>query len=110
MFSRDKKIKRGEFPTDLRGGARYHSPNMSVVVFKNENTYNKYSFVVSGKIDKRATARNRLKRRGYYAIKKLAPKEKGALLIFFPKKNTNTLPYKEVEAEIKKLLVQASLL
>ena len=48
--------------TKFNKGDLYTSPFFVLRLAKNEKSFNRFGFVVSKKIDKRATARNRIKR------------------------------------------------
>jgi len=60
MFSRKYRL-----PATIRleHSKIIHTPLFSLRIAKNNLVYNRYGFIVSKKIDKRATVRNRLKRR-----------------------------------------------
>ena len=70
-----------------------------------------FSFVVSSKVARKATERNRLKRRGYAIIQKqfecIKPNHN---CVFFFKKHAAELSFKDVEQEITTLLIKAKIL
>jgi len=112
MLPREKKVNRKEFPTQKKKGVVYHSPYFLLVVVKNnKETPTKFSFVVSVKISKKATERNKLKRRGYNIIKKIYNDiQSGFVCVFFLKKNIATLSYPQFEEHLRALLEKARIL
>src|SRR5258706_9881333 len=59
MFSRKLRLPAN---TNFSLAKTIHTPLFVLKVAKNDFLYNRYGFVVSKKIDKRATVRNRVKR------------------------------------------------
>lgn len=55
----------------LKAEISIRTPYFNILIAKNEFSYNRFAFVVSKKIDKRATARNRVKRRIRSCIEKM---------------------------------------
>jgi ribonuclease P protein component len=65
----------------------------------------RFSFVVSKKIDSRATKRNVLRRRGYEAVAKIIDEAKPQhVFLFFPKKTSTDLSFEAFSKEIKQLI------
>ncbi len=56
----------------LRRGTRVHEQSFDVVYIPKENGF-RFGFVVSAKVDKRATARNRIKRLLREAVRSMLP-------------------------------------
>ncbi len=112
MLSKKQKIKRSEFPKDLKHQKTYNSQHISLTILNNiNNKTSKFSIVVSSKkVSKSAVKRNLLKRRGYYIINKNKSKIKPEFtcLLFF-KKGANLLDYKKTEEEILFLFKKADL-
>ena len=69
-----------------------------------DNKNSRFAFIVSTKIDKRATARNRMRRVMSESVRHLLPQISGTDGIFIAKKNFAELPQTEVEKIIIGLL------
>ncbi len=90
----------------------YTSPFFVLKVTKNEKSFNRFGFIVSKKIDKRATVRNRVKRKIRVCIETNFDKIKpGYDMLFILKKQILSKTTKEVseltlgELEKQKLLI-----
>lgn len=112
MLSKKNKIQRADFPSSSKKGMVFHSTYTSLSLQKQtKEEPNKFSFVVSGKVSKKAVVRNKLKRRGYYVIKKFLPTIKiGYFVVFFLKKEIVGLSYSDFEKQILFLLNKAKLI
>ncbi len=112
MLPRKFKIGREIFPKDLRKGRNFHSPNLSLFVFKDQGVgASKFSFVVSSKVSNKAVKRNLLKRRGYHIAKKLLPFVRPSFLcVFYFKKGADKATFKNIEKEITTLLEKSGVL
>ncbi|MAG12217.1 ribonuclease P protein component, partial [bacterium] len=107
-----QKIQRSSFPKTFSGSKTFPSPFFTLRVFfdkKNSTTSSRFSFVVSAKVAKKAVARNTLKRRGYAVIKKNIPNIKsGYICVFFFKKESTRVSFKDLEKEIVITLKRAN--
>lgn len=66
------------------------------------------AFVISKKVEKKAVARNRAKRRCYYALHSISPTLRGSFLaVFIIKKPVRTLSTNDIRNEIISLLLLA---
>ena len=114
MLSSKLKIKRASFSEVLSRGKSFHSPSFTLRVLKKKSLHEEpssFSFVVSQKIAKKATARNLLKRRGYTVIKKLLGNIKPCYIcVFFAKKEFARLRSAELEKEVFLLLKKAGIM
>jgi len=112
MLPKSKKVSREEFPKGHKKGATYHSPHFSfVVVKKDPELPSKFSFVISGKVAKKAVERNKLKRWTYRTIQKEYDNIKnGSVCVFFSKKGSTKLTYSQLEDQVRLLLKNAHLL
>jgi len=112
MLPKKNKIKKGYFSSDNKRKITFHSQYASISIEKKEdNKSSKFSFVVSGKISKKAVQRNKIKRRGYYVIKKFLPQIKTSYYVaFYIKKEIMNLRYDEFEKQILFLLNKAKLI
>lgn len=109
MLPQKRKVSTELFPLVIKRGKTISSDHFS---FKFSPlfgiTESKFSFVVSGKISKKATERNLLKRRGYNVIKKnSALKIIPVAGVFFAKKGSTALSFPTLEQEINNLLLKA---
>lgn len=109
MLPQKRKVGTELFPLVLKGGKAASSEHFSFKFVPISGTQeNKFSFVVSGKVSKKATERNLLKRRGYVVIKKNNISKKTPIAgVFFAKSGATKLSYNALEREISGLLVKA---
>lgn len=85
--------------------------SMRVVSLVGEKKTDRYSFVVSNKVSKTAVERNRLRRCGYGSINELVGETaNGKGLMFFYRKGSSGLAYKDIKKEISLLLNQTQLI
>jgi len=112
MLSKKNKIKRAYFPSNSKKGIVFQSVYASLSLQKQtKEPLIKFSFVVSSKVSKKAVLRNKLKRRGYYVIKKFLPSIKpGYFVVFFLKKDIVGIPFVDFEKQILFLLNKAKLI
>ncbi len=88
----------------------FHSPLLSMRIGLGDTSLSRFSFVVSKKIDKRATKRNALRRRAYVAFA-LSPVIKPNLIIlFFPKKGCEVLSLPILKQQLEELIKKAGVL
>lgn len=89
----------------------YHSLNISARVSKTNEVETKFSFVVSGRISKKAATRNLLKRHGRSIVQLLLGEIKPSfVVIFFFKKGAVGLSYENLTQEIKNILKESNIL
>jgi ribonuclease P protein component len=110
MLPSSKRVSRTLFEKTMNKSTSFHSPYFSVKIAATEGP-SRFSFVVSKKIDKRATKRNALRRKGYTATEKIQREIKpGFVVLVFAKKSAETLGGLAVEAELKQLFQKAGVL
>jgi len=110
MFSRKERISRATFARIFSQGRTAYTDKLSLRC-SNSQGGNQYSFVVSAKVSKLATARNLLKRRGRYIIRKHADKiEKFLACIFFFKLGATRLNFSDLEKEFLALMLRAGII
>ncbi|OGM89657.1 ribonuclease P protein component, partial [Candidatus Wolfebacteria bacterium RBG_13_41_7] len=63
-------VKQKDFDRTYRRGRTINHPDLMIKVVDNDKTINRFGIVVSNKIDKRATVRNRIKRQIRAILKK----------------------------------------
>lgn len=88
-----------------------NSPFFTLKTVKSNRVHNRYGFVISKKIDKRAVARNRIKRvfRTYIegSLKDIKP---GFDMLFIIKKSILSIPERDYGPSIKNVLEKGQLL
>ena len=111
MLPKKNKLTREDFKV-LSKGRSIHSPYLTLLVYtKTQHNNPKISFVVSKKITKRSVIRNKLKRWGYAIIKDILENiPPNTTSVFFLKKGSEKLSYKEFESFVVALLKKAHLL
>lgn len=107
MFKR--KFRLSSF--SLQNPKQISGSMFSIKIGQNDQDLNRFAFVVSKKIDMRATARNQIKRKVRQGFEKLADSIKiGHDFIVYPKKNTMEASSDQVLEEIKNSLAKENLL
>lgn len=109
MLPKKRKVGTELFPTILKRGktvsSKYFSFKFAPVSGATES---RFSFVVSGKVSKKATERNLLRRRGYVVLKKNnALKKIPVAGVFFARSGATKLSYGALEQEVNDLLARA---
>ncbi len=113
MLSKKRRVGRELFSQILTRSKSFYGNNLSLRVFKtpHSNKETKFSFIVSKKVSNKAVKRNLLKKRGYYAVKKISKNlNNGFVCMFFLKNSSILLSYTELEKEILFLLKKANVL
>ncbi len=107
MLDKKRRIKSELFKKAQKYSAKtFHSDNFTLKVAKNpEKSESKFAFVVSGKVSSKAVDRNRLKRRGFSALRGFSDNVRHPLiLIFYVKKSALNLKFSQFKDEIVELL------
>lgn len=87
------------------------TPFFSLKIAKNDQSLNRFAFIVSKKIDKRATLRNLLKRKLRSCIEEIFDNmEKGYDFIFYPKSLLIKAKREEALKELKKILIKEKII
>lgn len=115
MLPKKRRISRGEISMLVSNGRRYNSAHFLLYLHKspiNKDIFDtKLSFSASKKVCKKATDRNKLRRRGYSAVGKLLSRiSKGYMCLFVYKKSSFGVKYEIIEKEIIELLSLSSVL
>lgn len=104
MLPKKERVTTKEFPEVLKGRV-IHSPfvYMRVVASENKNEDSKIAFVVPKKTASHAVDRNKLRRRGYAAVRgqKIRP---GLIIAFFLKKGSLEQSFQSLKKEIQDLI------
>ena len=89
-----------------RTGKRFHTPSATLLISQqNPPSLSRFAFVVSRRLDKRATRRNRTKRLLSQAIQQLLPEIKPGLdVVVYARKIIMTERVEDVLSEIRSLL------
>jgi ribonuclease P protein component len=105
MLPHEQRIQREEMDKVLARGVLKHSPLFSARILKTADPHIKFSFVVSKKVANTAVLRNKLRRRGYSAVKTLSPGiDSGYSVAFFFKKGVAEVAYTVLAEEVRKFL------
>ncbi|MBU3925579.1 ribonuclease P protein component [Patescibacteria group bacterium] len=111
MLSRKHRINKSLFKEILKNGKNYNSDFFSLKIIHNFKNGPCFAFVVSKKTAKKAVARNKLKRRARYIVKKYLNsfKKNTANIIFF-KKGSETMEFSELEKNMLELFKKTRIL
>jgi ribonuclease P protein component len=104
MLSSDHRLPKEEISPLLRSGLRTRSDTIEFVYRKTTGTP-RFAFIVSTKIDKRATARNRMRRTMSESVRHLLTKVGLPEGIFIARKNFAGFSQTEVNNIISGLLI-----
>ena len=112
MLPRENRLKKEEdFKKVFKKGRGFTNDLLVLKVIKNNLDISRFAFVISKKISKKATVRNRIKRRLDNVIRVDLPKiKKGwdGIIIVLP--GAEIKDFKEIEEDINQLLEKARLI
>jgi len=107
----NRLLKKEDFQKAWKGGGSFYTKNLGFKLRKTTNTTLKLGVVVSNKISKLATVRNKIKRRIRVLIaKKLLQFKKNADLVLIVIPGLETKDILETEKMITKLLQRANII
>lgn len=111
LAKKNRLKKKKDFETTFQRGEGFKQDFLFLKILKNSLKFSRFGFVVSKKISKKATVRNKIRRRLSEIIKANLPKiEKawdGIIIVDCGIKDKN---FREVEATIEKLFKRAGLI
>lgn len=113
MLPKKRRVNVHLFPFVLEKGKTISSQHFSFKYARLSGpAESRFSFVVSGKVAKKATERNRLKRQERAIIQKKGHELKGVPVagVFFAKKGATAITRQTIEGEMNDLLTKARLL
>ncbi|MFA6190689.1 MAG: ribonuclease P protein component [Candidatus Staskawiczbacteria bacterium] len=116
MFPKKNRILKREFDELMKNSRVFHSESISLRLMKKaKETLPKFAFVVSKKVAKNATDRNKMKRKGFHALREIIfpdtiIKMKGCMGAFFFKKEGKETKFDELKNEIEGLLKKSGIL
>lgn len=106
-----KKKYRLSIKPGIRFQSSFKTPIFTLRFSRNDFLYNRYSVVVSKKVDKRAVVRNKLKRKITDVIKQTFSKIKTSYdIVFFATKQALDLSDSKLEEEVVNVLRKAGCL
>lgn len=110
LANRNRLLKEVDFKRIREKGKLYQSDNFGVsVLFRKDKKPPRFGFVVSTKVSKRATQRNRIKRALSEAVRQNVTRMKsGYDVIFLPKKSIETMSIENIMAETKKFIFDSN--
>lgn len=89
----------------------YHTSFFTLKVAKNDQAHNRYGFIVTKRIDKRAVIRNQTKRKVRFCVEKLFTETKpGYDMLFLIKKDATSTDQKLIHETIYELFKKRNLL
>jgi ribonuclease P protein component len=101
MLPKKHRINKKMFEEIFKKGKFFSSDYLYIKTLPIPEKHSIFAFVVSSKVAKKATERNKLKRRARHIVKKILPKiKKGLGVIIFFKKGTEKMTSLELEKEI----------
>lgn len=110
MLSRSNRIPTSEVSRILRGGRRIHGDVADIIFQNTQSEYNRFAFIVSTKIDKRATTRNRIRRLFNESVRHILPTlTKRQDIIIIARKNISDSRQADIEKIVDQLLHKISI-
>lgn len=73
MLSKSNRLPSPEIKSVMRRGRRVTTPELTCIWCESKTSQARFAFIVSTKVDKRATMRNRIKRVLGESVRQLAP-------------------------------------
>lgn len=111
MVPKNQRISRENFENIMKKGGISHSGLFSLRFLKSEAKTSSFSVVVSKKVTKTAVLRNKIRRRGYSILGKVAKSLNNPYyIIVFAKKGAEKATFVETEAQVLELLKKAKIL
>ena len=119
MLSLPNRLPKNDIPLLLRRGVHVRSDIIEFVYKKtntdsrlrgNDNIVPHFAFIVSTKIDKRATARNRMRRVMSESVRHTLPSMTSCDGIFIARRNFAERPQTEIQMLIEEILKKAGIL
>lgn len=97
--------------TYLKNPKNIKTSYFNIKTVKNDLNINRFAFIVSKKIDKRAVVRNRIKRKVRAGIEELFSSiEKGNDFVFYPKKKAIDINQSQLLNELKNTFLKQGLI
>lgn len=111
MLPKIHRIDKKLFKEIFSSGRSFHSGVIFLKISRIQEENIRFAFVVPAKTEKKAVARNKLKRRARYIAAKLLPsfKKNIAVMVFF-KKGSEKLNFAELEKEMTAIFKKAKIL
>lgn len=108
MLPKKNRVPRKEFRNLFEAGKAYHSANLALRIKENADQAGaRFAFSVSKKVAKGAAERNRLRRRGYSALRELLPAVRPSHSGVFSFKRPFSATFGRLKDEIRELLARA---
>ncbi len=110
MLSRPHRLPASEIKNILRSKERFSSREFHIVFAKNNLTVSRFAVVVSNKIDKRATVRNRTKRLIRESARHLLPRlVRGRDVVIIAKKALGEIGQSQAQKIVQEAFSRGSL-
>lgn len=109
MLPSSNRLPKQDISRVMRSGVRV-TGNSIVLLYKKTTGSSRFAFIVSTKVDKRATVRNRIRRIVSESVRHLLPRIPSTDGIVIVHKNIAGLTQLETEKMVTELLVSAKLL
>ncbi len=82
----------------------YVSSFFNAKIVENQLPYSRFAFIISKKVDKRATARNKIRRRVSEGVEQMIEGLKGKDILIYPKKEVLDAKQEDVKKEAETFL------
>ena len=112
MLGKENRLKnKKDFDRVFKKGKGFKQDFLFLKLIKNNLEMNRFGFIVSQKISKKAVLRNKIKRRLRESVrKKLEKLKQGYDIVFLPSPDIREKNFKEIDQLINKILTKTKLL
>lgn len=111
MLPKKRRIPKVLFSDSARGGFRILGKYFSATISQGaRGTEIRCAVVVSGKVSKKATVRNKIRRRAYEAIAREGtpiPREKNLHVILYARAEARSALFQNIQSDIKRIMEKA---
>jgi len=111
MLSQENRLKaKKDFERILKEGKGYKEDFLFLKIIKNNLNQSRFGFIISQKVSRKATLRNKIKRRLREIIKnKLTKIKKGIDILIIVRPGLENKDFWEVEENVNKLFIKAKI-
>ncbi|MDO8592199.1 MAG: ribonuclease P protein component [bacterium] len=111
LAKQSRLVKQKDFEKIFQQGRSYYSKLLGIKAMVNEQQENRYGIVISTKVSKKSTERNKLKRQIRHAIKRLDYElAQGMDIIVMALPAISGQGYNTIKSELERILIKLKLL
>lgn len=108
---KNRLLTKKDFERVKKEGQKFQSRLFGVLIYQTNSGFTRFGFIISTKLSKRATRRNKVKRLLREAVRKFLPRIKPGLdIVFLGKREILFKSLEEITWEVEKILIQTGTL